>query len=163
MNRWGAIKNFYAVNEKTIMESPSWDWAIPPYSWDDVTGLMTPIEDALWHDIREANAVFYPQWPVAGFFVDFANPVAKVALECDGREFHKDKAKDAARDAKLAELGWSVYRFPGWLCFTRFDDETMRVGEARKYLDEICAMHRVQRKKSVGQWRSFGQLLGAGA
>lgn len=35
---------------------------------------MTPIERWLWADIRHADAVFYPQYPVGNFFVDFANP-----------------------------------------------------------------------------------------
>ena len=47
--------------------------------------------------------------------VDFGNPIAKVALECDGAQFH-DARKDAARDRKLAALGWTVYRVPGWQC-----------------------------------------------
>lgn len=161
MNRWEAIKQFYEVFENEILSSPSDEWAIPAYSWDCVVGLMTPIEDALWHDIREANAVFYPQWPVAGFFVDFANPVAKVILECDGKEFHKDKEKDRARDAKLRELGWTIYRFPGWLCFTQFDDEEMKSGEARQRIDEICRAHPVQRNKKSGTWYSFGQKVAA--
>lgn len=163
MNRWQAIKEFYSTYEKVITESRPDEWAIPAYSWDEVVGLMTPIEDALWHDIRNANAIFYPQWPVAGFFVDFANPAAKVALECDGKEFHKDKAKDAARDAQLTALGWEVYRFPGWLCMTDFDEETMSSGEARKFIEQICDFHHVRRNKRAGEWISFGKLSGAAA
>src|SRR3546814_5885241 len=41
--------------------------------------------------------------------------MAKVAVECDGSKFH-DAAKDAARDAELLSMGWSVYRIPGWRC-----------------------------------------------
>lgn len=163
MNRWQAIKNFYSFHEKAILECRADEWAIPAYSWDDVVGPMTPIEDALWHDIREANAVFYPQWPVAGFFVDFANPVAKVILECDGREFHKDKAKDQARDDQLADLGWTIYRFPGWFCMTDFDEESMKSSEARKIIDQICDAHHVRRNKKPGKWLTANELFGVAA
>jgi hypothetical protein len=57
----------------------------------------------------------WPQLPVDRFFVDFGNPIAKVALECDGAQWH-DEAKDARRDAILHELGWKVWRAPGWRC-----------------------------------------------
>lgn len=163
MNRWEAIKRFYSFHEKTITESRSDDWAIPVYSWDQVVGLMTPIEDALWQDIRCANAVFYPQWHVAGFFVDFANPAAKVILECDGKKFHEDKEKDESRDSKLRELGWKIYRFPGWLCMTDTDEETGQLGQARRYLDEICSLHPVRRLKKSSGWFSFGGSSGAAA
>lgn len=160
MNRWQAIKNFYSFHEKTITGFRCDEWAIPAYSWDEVVGLMTPIEDALWHDIRSANAIFYPQWPVAGFFVDFANPAAKVALECDGKEFHKDKAKDQARDDQLAALGWTTYRFPGWLCMTDFDEENMICSEPRKIIEHICDVHHVRRNKSVSEWFSSKNCFG---
>lgn len=160
MNQWQAIKEFYEFHEKTIMESSSEEWAIPVYSWNGIIPLMTPIEDALWEDIRQANAIFYPQWPVAGFFVDFANPKAKVALECDGKQFHKDKTKDADRDEKLNALGWTVYRFPGWLCVAEFDEETMQCSESRKLIDEICVAHRVQRNKVAQRWKAFEEFFG---
>ena len=57
----------------------------------------------------------YPQWPQCGFFLDFANPVARVAIECDGREFH-DSVKDGRRDAILEAEGWTVYRLTGRDC-----------------------------------------------
>jgi len=163
MNRWQAIKEFYSYHEKAITQSRADEWAIPAYSWDEVVGLMTPIEDALWQDIRSANAIFYPQWPVAGVFLDFANPAAKVAIECDGKEFHKDKAKDEARDKRLVALGWTIYRFPGWLCVTEFDEETMSASEARKLIEQICDAHHVRRNKPVSQWVSSKNCFGLAA
>ena len=87
-----------------------------PYSWESTGLQMTPIEAWLWGDIRCVGSVLYPQYPVGGFFVDFGNPVAKVAVECDGHDFHLDKAKDDRRDAALRALGWTVYRFTGSEC-----------------------------------------------
>lgn len=34
-------------------------------------------------------------------------------VECDGKEFHQDKAKDAERDEYMEKLGYRVMRFPG--------------------------------------------------
>jgi len=59
--------------------------------------------------------VAYPQWPVGRFFVDFANPVAKVAIECDGKAFH-DVERDAKRQGEIEAMGWAVYRFTGREC-----------------------------------------------
>lgn len=85
------------------------------YAVGDWVLIFTPIEQEAWYHIRRAGLPLWPQLPVAGFFLDFGNPVAKVALECDGAGFH-DPKKDAARDRKLASLGWTIYRAPGWQC-----------------------------------------------
>ena len=145
------ISDFYALYEKHILAEPSNEWAIPAYSWEPLIN-MTPIESWLWSDIREANAVFYPQWPIAGFFVDFANPVAKVSIECDGAAFHKDKAKDAARDLKLQARGWTIYRLTGKECRSGFDYETKQIGDARKAIDLICRNHDVKRLVNRKEW-----------
>lgn len=144
-NNWDAVRAFYDEEGPKIMAGPSNEWAIDAYAWDDAGISMTPIERWLWQDIREANVVMYPQWPVAGFFVDFANPVAKVAIECDGREYHLDKEKDGRRDAKLAALGWTVYRITGADCREDFDEETMAPGAGRQLVDLIAGNHKVKR------------------
>lgn len=117
-DHWQAIRAFYALHHDAIMQSAS-EWGCDPYSWEVYAGVrFTPIESALWSDIRTANLVMYPQYPVGRFFVDFGNPVAKVAIECDGAAYHVNQAKDAARDAQLRELGWSVWRITGRDCIT---------------------------------------------
>ena len=75
---------------------------------------MTPIECNLWSDIRGSGSLFFfPQMPVGPYFVDFGDPVHKVALEADGRAFH-DSRRDSKRDAVLMdEYGWTVLRFSG--------------------------------------------------
>lgn len=99
MNNWNALREHYARHAKVIEACDRNEWAMDPYAWSTGIMRMTPIEEWLWHDIRDANAVFYPQYPIGGFFVDFANPRAKVAIECDGAAFHLDKSKDEARRA----------------------------------------------------------------
>lgn len=85
-----------------------------PYIRDWIVEF-TPIETSVWTDIRSTYIPFYPQVPACGFFLDFANPFKKIAIECDGKQYH-DKDRDAIRDKKLAEDGWIVFRIPGDEC-----------------------------------------------
>lgn len=81
----------------------------------DFTSDLTPIESAVWQDLRCAGLPFYPQIPALNYFLDFADPFNKIAIECDGARWH-DAERDAKRDARLAADGWTVYRIPGWKC-----------------------------------------------
>lgn len=160
-NDWNRIRAFYAEHMKTILAGDRWEWAIPAYSWEEHGGInMTPIEYWLWADIRNASAVLYPQFPVGRFFVDFANPVAKVVIECDGHEYHLDKAKDHDRDIELGDMGWTVYRIPGYLCATEQDEETGEPGEAAKFIREIANRHRISRNfrtTMTAEWVHLGR------
>lgn len=156
MNDWNGIERFYAIHRDLICNSPPDEWAIGAYSWDGLL-RMTPIEAWLWEDIRDANVVMYPQWPVAGVFLDFANPAAMVAIECDGMEWHLDKAKDEARDLKLQALGWTIYRIPGYLCATQSDEETGNASRARQFIEDICERHPVKRHGRDRGWVKLGQ------
>lgn len=109
------IRLHYGRVAPEIMRSPKNAWAVDPYAWNSVIH-MTPIEDSFWSLVRDCGAVMYPQWPAARYFLDFANPVAKIAVECDGRQFH-DAKRDAIRDAHLRVMGWSVYRYTGSDCW----------------------------------------------
>lgn len=142
--RFGALRSFYKMAQQEIESAGSQEWGIDPYEvqWLKV---FTPIEYALWHDIRAADAVLYPQYPVGRFFVDFANPVAKVAIECDGAAYHTDKQKDATRQREIERMGWSMYRLTGRECKTDFDEENMERGAARKLIDYIVKLHGISR------------------
>lgn len=89
-----------------------------PYSDEiDFLKFFSPIEDYIWQDIRAFGSLsLYPQFPVDVYWADFANPYFKIIIECDGKEFHKDKEKDRARDSRLRELGWKVFRISGADC-----------------------------------------------
>jgi very-short-patch-repair endonuclease len=164
MHNWDAIEAFYAQHHDQIMQSAN-EWGVTPYSWEVDAGVtFTPIESALWSDIRMEGAIFYPQYPVFGYFVDFANPVAKVAIECDGKEFHQDKAKDALRDANLAKNGWKVYRFTGSECMKDcreyYNDDGVLVVElapVQKMLHELVKAHKLR----IGLNRKPGPMRGA--
>ena len=45
------------------------------------------------------------------FYVDVAFPHRKLGLEFDGSYWHKDNAKDAARDKLLLRQGWNILRY----------------------------------------------------
>jgi very-short-patch-repair endonuclease len=146
MNNWTAIRAFYATIRGEVMARRN-EWANDDaYLWDHLGRIeLTPIERWLWSDIRSVDAVLYPQYPVGGFFVDFGNPVAKVAIECDGAEWHKDKQKDAERDAKLVAIGWTVYRITGRDCRSQYEEETRTPGAALPFVREIAERHRIIR------------------
>ena len=150
---WNAIRDHYRAFTPQILAERKDEWAIDPYEWSEVLSL-TPIEDWLWVHIRSANAVFYPQYPVGRFFVDFANPKAKVAIECDGAAFHQDKAKDRQRDEELAAMGWKVYRAPGYICVRDNNHETGRIREAARFVYRIVLDHGLSRNQSMNDMMS---------
>ncbi len=147
-NDWTRVRAHYARVLPLILAEKSNEWAIDAYAWEGAGIRMTPIEEWLWADLRAADVVMYPQLPVDGVFVDFGNPVAKVAIECDGQAYHRDKAKDAVRDTKLASLGWTVYRLTGSECRRDFNEETRTDGAARTLIDLVARQHAVQRGRS---------------
>lgn len=146
MNQWSRIKAFYKSIEPLIAAESSNEWACSPYAWEDLDVSLTPIEAWLWHDIRSLDLVLYPQYPINGMFVDFANPKAKVVIECDGEAFHVDKEKDERRDAALRNLGWRVYRITGRDCRDGVDDQTSSgKSKAHLFLGQISSNHRIAR------------------
>jgi very-short-patch-repair endonuclease len=142
------ILAYYRALWPVMKVTPTWQWACGQYEID-WTRYMSPIERMVWGDIREAAVVMYPQHPIAGYFVDFGHPVAKVALECDGKQFHQDKAKDAARQAAIEAKGWTVYRLTGRQCMQwsrqEWDDDTedleYQLSPAQELVREIGARH----------------------
>ena len=62
------------------------------------------------------------EYPIDRFFLDFAIPNKKIAIECDGKKFHnnfdKERStektnKDYARNTYLQIRGWRIVRFTG--------------------------------------------------
>jgi len=145
-NKAPALRGFYRDAHAEIMEAGANAWGIHPYEID-WTNVFTPIELGLWSDIRYVGLVMYPQYPVDRFFVDFGNPVAKVAIECDGAAFHLDKAKDAERDRILAALGWTVHRISGRDCLTEENTLTGEMGAAGKFIRDICIQHKLANRQ----------------
>lgn len=146
--RFARVREHYRRHLPAIMANGS-EWFDDAYSWDHEAGIrLTPIEQALWSDIRAEGLVLYPQYPVGGFFVDFGNPAWKVAIECDGERWHRDAARDAERQRWIEAQGWSVYRITGRDCMTDFheveDDNgspCVRAGSARLFIRNVADRH----------------------
>lgn len=139
-----SLRQFYRLVGSQIQDAGSAEWGIDPYEVDWIS-IFTPIELALWHDIRAADLVMYPQYPIKGYFVDFANPAAKVCIECDGSQWHQDTEKDAIRQRNIEAQGWTMYRITGRACKTDSDPETGARGAAREFIDQIARAHLVSR------------------
>lgn len=143
-------------------------WDIDPYAWDyPASGIQfSPIEEALWSDIRHEGAVLYPQFPVGRFFVDFGNPAAKVAIECDGAKWHTDKQHDRQRQNVLEDAGWAVYRLSGRQCL-QLDREwldedghwKLEANAGAQLIRRVCQEHRIRIGSNGGKPKSFEQLL----
>lgn len=105
--RWNLIRRYYEMVTPDIMDGIR----ISPYE----IGLgekMTPIEYALWCEIRYVGLPFYLQYPVGRRFVDFGDPVFRIAIEADGAAYHTP-AGDAQKDSELRSFGWRVFRVKG--------------------------------------------------
>lgn len=100
------IKEIYDINAAQIMRGE-----YDPYLFD-WPRLFSPIEDMVWHSIRCYGVPMYPQFPAGKYFLDFGDPIKKIAIECDGKEWH-DRDRDRERDTRLSQLGWTVYRISG--------------------------------------------------
>lgn len=136
---WNDIRRHY--DKLHVLDFLPSVWACGDgYGWSGLITL-TPIEQWLWSDIRHHGAVLYPQYPVGKYFVDFASPRLKVAIECDGAAFHRDREKDAFRQAQIEALGWTVYRISGADCRTQAEQDSPNPNTAGKFISDICATH----------------------
>ncbi len=118
----GDFNGFLRIREQYARTLPQWmaDYEETgrmhndPYIFDWLR-LFTPIEESVWGDIRCSGIPFYPQIPVLNYFIDFGCPFLKIGIECDGKAWHNKEA-DAIRDARLAEVGWTIFRIEGHEC-----------------------------------------------
>jgi very-short-patch-repair endonuclease len=60
---------------------------------------------------------YIPEHQVDFYFIDVAFVNQKIALELDGKEFHKDKERDNKKDDYLKNKGWQVIRIPSNECW----------------------------------------------
>lgn len=108
---WDLIRDLYREVTPEIVKYNGWT---DPY-FVDWLRLFTPIEYLGWQEVRGNAMHMYPQYPAGRYFLDFADPLNKIAVECDGKQWH-DEAMDRRRDGELFELGWCVYRATGSEC-----------------------------------------------
>lgn len=94
-----------------------------PYKFGDWFRYLTPIERNVWNDIRYLGLPFYPQFPVGKYYIDFADPFEKIALEIDGKIHQEQEValRDAEKTKFLNSKGWKVIRIPGWKTYRHKD------------------------------------------
>ena len=76
-------------------------------------GAPTEAEQRLWRPLRDrrlSGLKFRRQVPIGPYVVDFLCVGARLIVEADGSQ-HAENRRDAARDAYLANEGWTVLRF----------------------------------------------------
>lgn len=73
---------------------------------------MTPSEVRLWNLLRKSSLGyrFRRQEPRGPYILDFVCLKKRLVIELDGSQ-HADSVKDKARDAWLADHGYTVLRF----------------------------------------------------
>ena len=115
-DRFVALVGFYRCAQAEIAHQP-FAFGVDPdlVEW---TAFMTPVELVVWSALRHEQVAAYPQYPVGRFFVDFAVPAAKLAIECDGSAFQRDWGDDGKRQMNLDRMGWSVMHIAGADCLT---------------------------------------------
>lgn len=76
---------------------------------------MSPIEFKLYEAMRREGLSPIPQFCIQGYYVDFAFPESRVAVEADGAAYHgsEHRQRDRQRDWVLRRHGWKVLRFYG--------------------------------------------------
>ncbi len=81
--------------------------------------LESPIEEYLYKALEGEGLDKHckPQFEIGKKRVDFAFPIAKLVVECDGREYHHTEQwqieRDLERDKYLARKGWMVIHLEG--------------------------------------------------
>lgn len=80
------------------------------------TLIASPAERLLYDELLRHEIDVTPQFNIGAYFLDFAVPEKKIAIEVDGHDFRKTKeqrAHDAKRDRYLQSLDWKVFRYTG--------------------------------------------------
>lgn len=75
---------------------------------------MSAIEQRLWSMLRCIGYCknFNPEYPILNYFVDFGDPLKKIAIECDSKMYHYAKYReDTERQKRIESQGWRFFRF----------------------------------------------------
>lgn len=79
-------------------------------------GHVTKIEKLIRDELIRRKLAFEIQYRILGYWVDFAFPAIKLAVECDGERWHSTEEqifRDAKKDERLKNIGWAILRFKG--------------------------------------------------
>lgn len=127
--KWSSIRSIYKLIDTDV-------YTPYPVSW---TRIFTPIEDMTWGEIRGVGLPFYPQFPIGKFFADFADPITRIAIECDGKDYHSAE-KDARRDFFIKSQGWRVFRISGADCVRKIQSPWDVLLNSEISIDDPCVV-----------------------
>lgn len=91
---------------------------------------MTWIENRMSQLLDRLGIKYEYQYPILKYDVDFAIPALRIAIECDGEYWHRDKKKDLKRQHRIEKEGWFVLRYTGKKinqCIDEIGDELQRI------------------------------------
>lgn len=108
-NRLRIIGQYWKANEERLIKKPRIWFHAEAFDW---LKIFSPIEMDAWIALRGKGIPMYPQYNILNYYLDFANPGFKIAIELDGKDYH-DPEKDKKRDFELFKHGWKVFRIKG--------------------------------------------------
>lgn len=106
------------------------EWLIPANKYQrccdlpfeiDPLRLLNTAERMVNSDLYYFAMHMYPQYPILNYFVDFADPYRRVAIEVDGAKFHQDGEKELRRHKEIEADGWTLYHITGAEAFGNID------------------------------------------
>jgi very-short-patch-repair endonuclease len=99
------------------------------------------IEDILLREFNLRGIYLIPQFQIGRYRIDLALPEKKLAIECDGKEWHSTEEqikRDNIRQKEIEDLGWVVIRFSGSEIYKFADEIAVRLfGGSIRRLDSI--------------------------
>ena len=99
--------------------------------------FRSPRERDFWdmwiEDSERASKIpLFPQYHVGRYYLDFAHPETKTAIEIDGRMYHTDQytfTHDRVRQRTLEKQGWCFIRFSGDEISSNLEDRVIEACE----------------------------------
>jgi very-short-patch-repair endonuclease len=98
---------FLVRNDKTV--------SVPTIDFQRIK-CESPIETILYNALKNKGYNIETQVRCGKYRIDMTLPLYKLAIECDGKEFHSNpeqKAHDRKKNAYLRRSGWSIMRIKG--------------------------------------------------
>jgi hypothetical protein len=119
---------------------------------------LSPIESMAFEDIMFFKLPIYPQYPLFSYFPDFCDPVKKIIIECDGKDFHNTE-KDTIRDEGFAEHGYKIFRIKGSMFYRDHNDLMNRIDELEsRYIEDLDELEMAELKEEFFSETAFGLI-----
>lgn len=100
-------------------------------------GFVSSLENKMMDILDKMGVDFAYQYPIKGYWLDFAVPSLNIGIEVDGEYWHQDSEADCKRQSKIESEGWQIFRFTG-------QQMKNNQGEVEGELNRIFANHEGQ-------------------